>query len=102
MRNVFLLILFVLPVFLFAAEKFETTPGDPFDFHSFKLENGLTVVLAKNTDQPKIKSYLMVRAGSFDDPEQSTGLAHYFEHMMFKGTSRIAALDWEKETQISK
>ena len=100
MRNVFLLILFVLPVFLFAAEKFETTPGDPFDFHSFKLENGLTVVLAKNTDQPKIKSYLMVRAGSFDDPEQSTGLAHYFEHMMFKGTSRIAALDWEKEKPL--
>lgn len=100
MRNVFLLILFVLPVFLFAAEKFETTPGDPFHFHSFKLENGLTVVLAKNTDQPKIKSYLMVRAGSFDDPEQSTGLAHYFEHMMFKGTSRIAALDWKKEKPL--
>ncbi|MBO5202314.1 MAG: insulinase family protein [Lentisphaeria bacterium] len=100
MRNVFLLILFVLPIFLFAAEKFETTPGDPFHFHSFKLENGLTVVLAKNTDQPKIKSYLMVRAGSFDDPEQSTGLAHYFEHMMFKGTSRIAALDWEKEKPL--
>ena len=100
MRKIFLLFLFVLPVFLFAAEKFETTPGDPFDFHSFKLENGLNVIMARNTDQPKIKSYLLVRAGSMDDPEQSTGLAHYFEHMMFKGTSRIAALDWEKEKPL--
>ncbi|MBR4884194.1 MAG: insulinase family protein [Lentisphaeria bacterium] len=100
MRNVFLLILFVLPVFLFAEEKFETTPGDPFGFHTFKLENGLTVILAKNTDQPKIQSYIMVRAGSLDDPERSTGLAHYFEHMMFKGTSKIAALNWEKEKPL--
>ncbi len=100
MRKIFFLFLFILPVFLFAAEKFETTPGDPFGFHRIKLENGLTVILAKNTDQPKIQSYILVHAGSLDDPERSTGLAHYFEHMMFKGSSRIAALNWEKEKPL--
>ena len=100
MRKIFLLFLFILPVFLFAAEKFETTPGDPFGFHKIKLENGLTVILAKNTDQPRIQSYILVHAGSLDDPERSTGLAHYFEHMMFKGSSRIAALNWEKEKPL--
>lgn len=100
MRKIFFLFLFILPVFLFAGEKFETTPGDPFGFHRIKLENGLTVILAKNTDQPKIQSYILVHAGSLDDPERSTGLAHYFEHMMFKGSSRIAALNWEKEKPL--
>ncbi len=100
MRKIFLLFLLLLPLFVSAEEAFETTPGDPFGFHSLKLDNGLTVILAKNTDQPKIQSYLLVRAGSLDDPEQSTGLAHYFEHMMFKGSSRIAALNWKKEKPL--
>ncbi len=71
---------------------------DPF--RTAVLQNGLTVVTFRNTDAPRIMTYIAVRAGSVNDPADSTGLAHYFEHMMFKGTKRIASLDWEKEKPL--
>lgn len=63
----------------------------------YTLKNGLKVFLAKNTDAPRIQTYIAVRAGSNDDPADNTGLAHYLEHMMFKGTSKIGSQNWEKE-----
>ncbi len=41
-----------------------------------------------------------MRAGSADESEKSTGLAHYFEHMMFKGNDKIGSLNWEKEKPL--
>ncbi len=43
-----------------------------------------------------------VRAGSINDPEEYTGLAHYLEHVMFKGTDKIGALNWTEEEPIYK
>ncbi|WP_366512758.1 insulinase family protein [Kordia sp.] len=63
----------------------------------YTLDNGLKVYLSKNTEEPKIQTYIAVRAGSNYDPKESTGLAHYLEHMVFKGTDEIGTLDWEKE-----
>ena len=63
----------------------------------YKLDNGLTVLLWEDHDQPDVTGYVAVRAGSIDEPAEYTGLAHYLEHMLFKGTDRIGALDWEKE-----
>ncbi len=63
----------------------------------YKLDNGLTVMLWEDHDQPDVTGYVAVRAGSMDDPAEYTGLAHYLEHMLFKGTQKIGALDWEKE-----
>ncbi|MCJ8155480.1 insulinase family protein [Chryseobacterium sp. SSA4.19] len=63
----------------------------------YTLKNGLQVFLAQNFDAPKIQTYIPVRTGSNNDPADNTGLAHYLEHMMFKGTSKIGSLDWEKE-----
>ncbi len=63
----------------------------------YKLSNGLTVLLWEDHDQPDVTGYVAVRAGSMDEPAEYTGLAHYLEHMLFKGTQRIGALDWEKE-----
>ena len=63
----------------------------------YTLDNGLKVYLSKNSDEPKIQTYIAVRAGSNYDPKESTGLAHYLEHMVFKGTSKIGTVDWEKE-----
>ena len=63
----------------------------------YTLPNGLTVLLWEDHDQPDVTGYVAVRAGAIDEPEQYTGLAHYLEHMLFKGTQRIGALDWEKE-----
>ena len=66
----------------------------------YKLENGLTVLLWEDHDQPDVTGYVVVRAGSVDEPAEYTGLAHYLEHMLFKGTERIGALDWQTEKPI--
>ena len=65
-----------------------------------KLDNGLTVMLWEDHEQPDVTGYVVVRAGAVDEPAEYTGLAHYLEHMMFKGTERIGALDWDKEKPI--
>ena len=76
---------------------YETVSNDPTGLRLYTLENGLKVYLSKNTDEPKIQTYIAVRAGSNYDPKESTGLAHYLEHMVFKGTHKIGTADWEKE-----
>ncbi len=66
-------------------------------FEEYKLQNGLTVYLWVDKEKPNVYGQLTVRAGSIDEPADFTGLAHYLEHMLFKGTQEIGALDWEKE-----
>ena len=66
----------------------------------YKLDNGLTVMLWEDHDAPDVTGYVVVRAGAVDEPAEYTGLAHYLEHMLFKGTQRIGALNWEKEKPI--
>jgi predicted Zn-dependent peptidase len=61
-------------------------PDDPMDVHIYKLDNGLTVYLTENREEPRFYSEIVVRAGSKHDPSESTGLAHYLEHLLFKGT----------------
>ena len=63
----------------------------------YKLDNGLTVMLWEDHNQPDVTGYVVVRAGAVDEPAEYTGLAHYLEHMLFKGTQRIGALNWEAE-----
>ncbi|UPT73516.1 MAG: insulinase family protein [Elusimicrobiota bacterium] len=62
-----------------------------------RLGNGLTVYLSPNKGEPRISVRVAVRAGSKNDPADSTGMAHYLEHMLFKGTGRLGTLDYEKE-----
>ncbi|WP_369049054.1 M16 family metallopeptidase [Tenacibaculum sp. UWU-22] len=76
---------------------YTTVTNDPTGLRLYTLKNGLKVYLSKNTDEPKIQTYIAVRAGSNYDPKNSTGLAHYLEHMLFKGTHKIGTQDWEKE-----
>ena len=66
----------------------------------YKLDNGLTVYLWEDHNAPDVTGYVVVRAGALDEPAEYTGLAHYLEHMLFKGTQTIGALDWEKEKPI--
>ena len=76
---------------------YETVANDPTGLRLYTLDNGFKVYLSKNTDEPKIQTYIAVRAGSNYDPKESTGLAHYLEHMVFKGTDEIGTIEWEKE-----
>ncbi len=76
---------------------YETVENDPTGLRLYTLENGLKVYLSKDSDEPKIQTFIPVRAGSVYDPKDNTGLAHYLEHMVFKGTDEIGAIDFEKE-----
>lgn len=72
--------------------------NDPMGVRQYQLDNGLRIFLSVNDNEPRIFTNIVFRAGSKYDPADTTGLAHYMEHMLFKGTSRIGALDWEKES----
>ncbi len=77
-------------------------PGDPLDTRIYTLDNGLQVWLSRNTDAPRVQTNIATRAGSKNDPADATGLAHYLEHMLFKGTSHIATTDWARESEVLK
>ncbi len=70
---------------------------DRTGLQEYKLANGLTVLLWEDHNLDDVEGYVAVRAGSIDEPAECTGLAHYLEHMLFKGTQRIGSIDWEKE-----
>src|SRR5947208_15238147 len=72
-------------------------PADPMAVQIYQLDNGLTVYLTENHETPRFEAQIAVRAGSKQDPAESTGLAHYLEHMLFKGTTKVGTLDYEKE-----
>ncbi|WP_406567611.1 M16 family metallopeptidase [Chryseobacterium oryctis] len=74
-----------------------TISNDKNNVRIYTLKNGLKVFLAQNFDAPRIQTYIPVRTGSNNDPSDNTGLAHYLEHMMFKGTSKLGTQNWEKE-----
>lgn len=74
--------------------------NDPQKVREYTLANGLKVYLSDNKDEPRLKTEIAVRAGSTSDPAETTGLAHYFEHLMFKGTTRFGTKNWEKEKPL--
>ena len=67
---------------------------------TYTLKNGLKVYFTVIKDAPRIQTLISVKAGSLVEPEQTTGLAHYFEHLMFKGTSQFGTSNWEKENVL--
>ena len=76
---------------------YRTVEGDPLQTRIYTLDNGLTVYLSQNKEKPEIQTFIAVRAGGQNDPLESTGLAHYQEHIMFKGTKSYGTTDYEKE-----
>ena len=69
--------------------KFTTVEGDMMKTRIYTLDNGLKVYLSVNPEKPRIQTYIAVRTGSKNDPAETTGLAHYLEHLMFKGTKQF-------------
>ena len=76
-------------------KEYESVAGDPINARIYTLDNGLKVYMAVNKEEPRIQTYIAVRAGSKNDPAETTGLAHYFEHLMFKGTPNFGTSDYE-------
>ncbi len=77
--------------------KYESIPNDPLNARIYKLDNGLTVYMTEYKNAPRIQTYIATRAGSKNDPKDATGLAHYLEHMLFKGTENFGTKDYAKE-----
>lgn len=82
---------------VYSAQVFQSVPNDPLGVKITTLKNGLKVYLSVNKDEPRIQTLVTVKAGGKHDPSYATGLAHYLEHMLFKGTDRFGTVDYEKE-----
>lgn len=63
---------------------YESVPNDPMQTRIYTLKNGLKIYLSVNKEKPRVQTYIAVRTGSRNDPKETTGLAHYLEHLMFK------------------
>ncbi len=70
---------------------------DPMSVHIYELDNGLQVYLTENHQEPRFYAEIAVKAGSKHDPADATGLAHYLEHLLFKGNQNLGTLDYAAE-----
>jgi zinc protease len=114
MKKIILLPLLILLLFVQCGEekKFSTKTGetngftyeyvtnDPLKTRIYSLKNGLKVYLSQYAAEPRIMTNIAVKAGGKFDPANATGLAHYLEHIMFKGTGDFGTLDWRKESAL--
>lgn len=89
-RLVFLVSLFFLTCWLYCQD-------DPLKVESYQLSNGLTVYLNEDHNMPMVHGMVAVKGGAKRDPGDATGIAHYFEHIMFKGTDEIGTIGYEQE-----
>ena len=79
---------------------YESVPNDPLKARIYTLDNGLKVYMTVNKETPRIQTYIAVRVGGKNDPAETTGLAHYFEHLMFKGTQKFGTQNYEQEKPL--
>ncbi len=64
-----------------------------------ELENGLRIVVMENAATPTVSVNVFISAGSLDENEQTTGLAHFYEHMFFRGTPKLSGLAFKKSIE---
>lgn len=87
-------------MFLFSIMLFftiENASAQQLDY--YVLDNGMKVILDQDPSQPMVYGNLVVNAGSKDEELDATGIAHYLEHMLFKGTEILGTANWEKEKE---
>ena len=76
---------------------YTTVAGDAMKTRIYTLDNGLKVYMSVNKEKPRLQANIAVKTGSRNDPAETTGLAHYLEHLMFKGTTHFGTTDAAKE-----
>lgn len=76
---------------------YESVPNDPMQVRIYTLDNGLKVYLSENHESPRVTAHIAVNTGHRNDPADCTGLAHYLEHLMFKGTKQFGTNNYEAE-----
>ena len=80
--------------------QYETVPGDLLNTKIYTMENGLKIYMTVNPDKPRLQTYIAVKVGAKNDPSETTGLAHYFEHLMFKGSEQFGTSDYAAEKPL--
>lgn len=80
-----------------ADRKYQAVPNDPMHARIYTLPNGLKVYLSQNAEKPRVTAHIAVNTGHRNDPADCTGLAHYLEHLMFKGTESFGTTDYAAE-----
>ena len=100
-RNILAMALLMFGMSVSAKDyKYQTIAGDAMQSRIYTLDNGLKVYLSVNKEKPRIQTYIAVRTGSKNDPAETTGLAHYLEHLMFKGTKQFGTNNPEAEKPL--
>ena len=109
MKNLCLALFFALLVSCSSEAPFETktatedgytyeyVTGDAMKTRIYTLDNGLKVYLSDYENAPRVQVYIPVKAGGKNDPAENTGLAHYLEHMMFKGNDKFGTVNFKEE-----
>ena len=100
MKKVFLFICCALISVTSMARSYEEVKGDPMKTRIYTLDNGMKVYLSVNKEHPRITAHIAVNTGSKNDPAEYTGLAHYLEHLMFKGTPSFGTANYEAEKPL--
>lgn len=103
MKKIALLFSFLLCLFSVKAQKqykYQTFRNDPTGVRLYTLDNGLKVYISVNKEKPRISAHIAVNTGHKNDPAETTGLAHYLEHLMFKGTTHFGTSNYEAERPL--
>ena len=100
LRYLALAALMVLSAASCSRYRYETVAGDPMGTKIYTLDNGLKVYMSVNKDTPRIQANIAVRVGGKNDPADNTGLAHYLEHIMFKGSENFGTTDYASEKPL--
>lgn len=79
---------------------YSTVAGDPMHARVYTLDNGLKIYMSVNRETPRLQTYIAVKTGSRNDPPETTGLAHYLEHLMFKGTTHFGSSNVAAEAPL--
>lgn len=88
-------VLFCFTILFVAAQ--DIKKANPLKVTKVVLDNGLTVLLNEDHSKPLVYGGVVTKAGSKNDPTDHTGIAHYLEHMLFKGTEEMGTTDYDKE-----
>ena len=91
-KTISIIILLLICNFLFA-----NSAKDSLIVKEYYLDNGLKIILNEDTNVNFVYGAIVVKGGSKLDPDNATGIAHYLEHMMFKGTDKIGSINYTEE-----
>ena len=94
------IIIAVLAGFMLSSCRYETVAGDPMKTKICTLDNGLKIYMSVDKTEPRLQTMIAVRCGAKNDPDDNTGLAHYFEHIMFKGSENLGTSDYAAEKPL--